>query len=143
MRKHNPAASFTSVAASMNLPFRRFPADSDQLPTVSFVIPDLGHDMHDGSVATGDAWLRANLDAYARWAVDHASLLVVTFDECAGSEPVDSTPIATILVGAGVKHTTVREPATLYSLLRMIEELYRLPAIGWEKTAPPITGAWN
>ena len=37
--------------------------------------------MHDGTVAQGDTWLQAALDAYANWAAAHNSLLVVTFDE--------------------------------------------------------------
>jgi hypothetical protein len=38
------------------------------LPAISFVVPDLRHDMHDGSVASGDRWLRKKLDRYVRWA---------------------------------------------------------------------------
>ncbi len=143
VRKHNPCASFTNVADSANQPWTSFPTDFTLLPTVSFVIPDLDHDMHDGSVRDADAWLEANLDAYARWAEAHHSLLVVTFDEPGGSDAPESTPIATILVGASVRRTVVAQPLTLYSLLRMIDEMYGLPTLGNEGTAPPITGAWS
>jgi hypothetical protein len=143
VRKHNPSASFTNVPGSANLPFTSFPADYSRLPTVSFVIPDIRHDMHDGSVAEGDAWLRENLDGYARWAPAHKSLLIVTFDECAGKDPVDSTPIAAIFVGASVRPDTSPRRATLYSLLRLMEEIYGLPALGEEGSAPRITGIWE
>lgn len=143
VRKHNPAASFTNVPGSSNLPLQSFPADFSRLPTVSFVIPDLAHDMHDGSVAQGDEWLKENLDGYARWAPANASLLVLTFDECAGRDPVDSTPIATILVGASVRPGVSAQRVTLYSLLRMIEEIYGLPTLAEEGTAPRITGVWD
>jgi len=144
VRKHNPCASFTNVPGSVNLPFSSFPsADYTLLPTVSFVIPNLDNDMHDGSVAAGGAWLQANLDGYARWATDHNSLLIVTFDECAGSDPVSTTPIATILAGAAVRRSTSSQHVTLYSLLRLVEDIHGLPYLGNEATAPRIAGVWN
>ncbi|MGI8584474.1 MAG: alkaline phosphatase family protein [Chitinophagaceae bacterium] len=41
-----------------NQPFTAFPADFNLLPTVSFVIPSLDNDMHDGAILTGDTWLK-------------------------------------------------------------------------------------
>ena len=143
VRRHNPCASFTNVANAVNLPFSSFPSDYALLPTVSFVVPNLDHDMHDGTVASGDAWLQTNLDGYAQWAPAHNGLLIVTFDECAGSDPVATTPIATILVGASVRAGIFPQRVTLYSLLRMIEEIYGLPVLGEEGAAPRITGLWN
>jgi hypothetical protein len=145
VRKHNPSASFTNLpGATVNLPFTSFPsADFSQLPTVSFVIPNLDNDMHDGSVAAGDGWLQANLDGYARWAGAHYSLLIVTFDEPAGSDPVSTTPIATILAGTSITRGFASNPATLYSLLRMVDEIYGLPYLGAEASAPQIAGIWN
>ena len=99
---------------------------------MSFVIPNLDNDMHDGTVAAGDSWLQANLDGYARWARGHNSLLIVTFDECAGSDPVATTPIATIFVGASVRSVVSPQRLTLYSLLRLVEEIYGLPSLGQE-----------
>ncbi len=145
VRKHNPCASFTNLRGDVvNLPFSSFPSlDYTQLPTVSFVIPNLNDDMHDGSVAAADAWLQTNLDAYARWAILHNSLLVVTFDECAASDLVSSTPIATILTGASVRQGVSPQRVTLYSLLRMVEEIHALPYLGEEASAPRITGVWR
>lgn len=88
-RKHNPWVSFANLAPGVNQPFTSFPTDYNRLPTVSFVSPNMCHDMHDCSVATGDAWLARNLDGYARWAMTHNSLLVVTFDENAGGSVND------------------------------------------------------
>jgi hypothetical protein len=143
VRRHNPCASFTNVPDAVNLPWTSFPADYTQLPTVSFVVPNLDHDMHDGTVAAADAWLQANLDGYVRWASSNNSLLIVTFDECAGSDPVASTPIATIFVGASARPGVYQQRATLYSLLRLIEEIYGLPVLGEEGSAPRITGVWE
>lgn len=144
VRKHNPWASFTNAPDAVNLPFSDFPApDYTLLPTVSIVVPNLDNDMHDGSVAAGDAWLQNNLDGFVRWAVDHNSLFIVTFDECAGTDPVATTPIATILVGARVRQGTYDSPITLYSILRMLEDAYGLPYLGEEKSAPSISGIWE
>ncbi|MGA3091708.1 MAG: alkaline phosphatase family protein [Terriglobales bacterium] len=97
-RKHVPWVSFCNlphgktVADSSNLRFREdFPTNHNLLPTVSFVIPNLVNDMHDGvvpsSIATGDVWLRDQLDAYYHWAMQHNSLLILTFDE-SGAAPL-------------------------------------------------------
>lgn len=93
-RKHVPWISFanvpngTTVATSSNLRFADFPSDPgryDTLPTVSFIIPNLDNDMHNGpvkeSVPKGDSWLRQNIDSYYQWAKSHNSLLILTFDE--------------------------------------------------------------
>ena len=44
-----------------------FPTNFERLPSVSLVVPNLLHDMHDGSIAEGDAWLRRTLGGYAQW----------------------------------------------------------------------------
>lgn len=49
-RKHSPWVNFTHVPKSANMRFEDFPADYSLLPTVSFVIPNLDHDMHDGTI---------------------------------------------------------------------------------------------
>src|SRR5262249_9073419 len=95
-RKHNPWVSFTNLPASLNMPFSSFPSDYSQLPTVSIVVPNQNNDMHDGSIADGDAWLQSNLDSYAQWAQAHNSLLIVTWDEDDYSQ---SNQIPTIFVG--------------------------------------------
>src|SRR4051794_7892969 len=70
-RKHNPWVDFSNVPASSNLTLAAFPSDYSQLPTVSFVVPNLDNDMHDGTVAEGDTWLRNHFDGYAQWARTH------------------------------------------------------------------------
>ncbi len=99
-RKHVPWISFanvpngTTVETSSNLRFLDFPDSThyDELPTVSFVIPNLDHDMHNCDppnctgelsccIRKGDDWLRENLDPYYQWAKKNNSLLILTFDE--------------------------------------------------------------
>ena len=48
---------------------------------LSFVIPNLKDDMHDGTITQADTWLNKNLSAYATWAQANNSLLIVTWDE--------------------------------------------------------------
>src|SRR5258706_15978841 len=55
-RKHNSWESFVNARATERN-FSEFPRDFTRLPTISFVIPDLNHDMHDGSGAVGGTWL--------------------------------------------------------------------------------------
>src|ERR1700761_8203506 len=85
-RKHNPIPDFTSVPADDNQPLANFPGDYSKLPAVSFVGPNMMSDMHDGTPAQADSWLKDKLDAYRDWAMSHHSLLVVTWDEDDGSD---------------------------------------------------------
>lgn len=136
-RKHNPWVDFKNVPATSNRPFSDFPSDPSRLPTVSFVVPNLCHDMHDCDVATGDRWARDHLAPYVTWARTHDSLLVVTFDEDDGT---DTNRIATFLVGPMVKTTTVSQRIDHYNVLRTIEDLYGLEPLGGARAAAPLTG---
>ena len=84
-RKHNPWVNWVAkvfpvpanqLTSTVNRAFTQFPSDFTQLPTVSFVIPNQLHDMHDGSRKQGDDWLRDNFNAYAVWARTNNSLLI-------------------------------------------------------------------
>ena len=107
-RDHNPWLSFGDLEG-VRQAFSEFPTDFGKLPTVSFVIPNPLHDMHDGSVTEGDRWLQANsvLRRVGENSID--SLLVVTFDEDQGTT---NNQVATIVFGAGAgdrpQQTTAR-----------------------------------
>ncbi|MFE2413844.1 alkaline phosphatase family protein [Kitasatospora sp. NPDC059408] len=139
-RKHVPWTNFTNVPASASLPFTSFPTDFTQLPTVSWVIPNLCDDIHDCSIPTGDTWLKNNLDAYVQWAKTHNSLLITTFDEDDSAGP---NQIATFFNGQQVKPGTYTEQIDHFSVLRTIEDMYGLPYAGAAAQATPITDAWN
>jgi hypothetical protein len=139
-RKHNPWVNFTNVPSADNRTFAAFPSDYAKLPTVAFVVPNLNNDMHDGTIAQGDAWLKANIGGYAQWAKAHDSELVVTWDEDDNSS---ANRIPTILVGAHVRPGTYDEQITHYSLLRTIEDFYRLPAAAESAGAAPISDAFG
>jgi acid phosphatase len=138
-RKHNPWVDFTSTPPSANQPLTAFPADDAALPTVSVVVPDLCDDMHSCPVSVGDAWARQHLDGYVQWARTHHSLLVVTFDEDSGRS---QNHIPTMLVGPMVRPGEVGGRADHYTLLRTIEDMYGLPALGEAAHTAPLTGMW-
>jgi acid phosphatase len=154
-RKHVPWISFSNipngktVADSSNLRFPEdFPSDFKSLPTISFVIPNLVNDMHDGSIPSGikagDKWLREQIDAYYNWAKQHNSLLILTFDESGQSKllggltnPADKDPkkrnhIVTIFAGAHIKHGEYAEGngITHVNILRTLEAMYKLSKSG-------------
>ena len=138
-RKHAPWVNFPSVPRSANLPFTAFPSSHTALPQLSFVIPDLDHDMHDGTVGEGDQWLRSNLGGYATWAATHNSLLVLTWDEDDRSE---SNRVVTVIAGAHVRAGRYAERIDHYRLLSTLEELERVPRVGRSISAAPVTSIW-
>ncbi len=147
-RKHNPWANWVNnpvganqFPASVNQPFTAFPTDFSQLPTISFVVPNQQNDMHDGTVAQGDAWLRNNLDAYVQWAQKNNSLLIVTFDE---NDFSPGNRISTFFVGPMVKSGfTDAQPVNHFNVLRTLEDIYGLPTAGASAAAAPIAGVWG
>ncbi|HWG25852.1 alkaline phosphatase family protein [Actinospica sp.] len=139
-RKHNPWVNFTNVPATDNRTFAAFPSDYSKLPTVSFVVPNLTDDMHDGTIAQGDTWLKTNIDGYAQWAKTHNSELIVTWDEDDNSS---DNQIPTLIVGAKIHPGTYDEQITHYNVLRTIEDFYRLPAADESATATPISDIFS
>jgi acid phosphatase len=137
-RKHAPWTNFTNVPASVAKPMGAFTGDGS-LPTVSFVVPNLDDDMHDGSIAAADSWLASHLSGYAAWAKANNSLLIVTWDE--DDDKADNR-IATIVYGAGVKPGSYDTPIDHYSVLSTIQEIYGLPKIGHTANSPAISGIW-
>ena len=130
---HNPWESFTE-SANVGRPFSQFPLGRfDSLPTVSFVVPNLYNDMHDGSIARGDRWLKDHLAGYMTWAKTHNSLLIVTFDEDDGQE---GNHVLTVVVGDHVPAGENSTPTSHLSLIRTIENMYGLPALAESMSAP-------
>jgi phosphatidylinositol-3-phosphatase len=138
-RKHNPWVDFANIPADANLPLSALPTDLAALPTVAIVIPNLCHDMHDCPVATGDAWAQQHLTGYLDWARTHNSLLIVTFDEDAGTA---ANHIPTVFAGPMVRAGDVPNRIDHYAILRTIEDMYQLPPLGVAAATPPITGIW-
>ncbi|WP_205876663.1 alkaline phosphatase family protein [Mycobacterium camsae] len=141
-RKHVPWVNFSNVPASVSVPFSAFPAPGNyaSLPTVSFVIPNNDNNMHDGSIAQGDAWLNSRMSAYANWARANNSLLILTWDEDDGG-PRNQIP--TVFYGAHVQPGSYNETISHYNVLSTLQEMYGLPKTGYAATAPVIATIWG
>lgn len=139
-RKHNPVPNFASAPVEANRPFSAFPADLNKLPTVAYVVPNMMDDMHDGSAAQADAWLKQNLDGYVRWAGAHHSLLILTWDEDDGTQ---NNQIVTLVVGEGVKPGRYNRHLTHYDVLRTLTDMYGLKPIGRGADAKAISNIWR
>lgn len=139
-RKHNPWVQFNNVPTSLNQPFTVFPEDFSKLPTVSFVIPNHQNDMHDGNIQQADQWLKENLSSYVAWAKTHRSLLIVTWDEDDFSK---ANRIPTIFVGPMVKPGKYSESINHYHVLRTIEDIYHVSALGESAKVHAISSVWK
>ncbi len=146
VRRHCPwvywqGAASNGIPAASNLPFTSFPQGNfTALPTVSFVIPNLNNDIHDGTVAQGDTWVKNNLSAYITWASSHNSLFILTFDEDDNSE---GNQITTMFVGPMVKKGQYANTINHYNVLRTLEDMYGLPYAGSAASASPVTNCWT
>lgn len=146
-RKHNPVANWqeTGLPAELNrrfadFPGGEFPGDFSKLPTISFVIPDQDNDMHDGSFEEADDWLRKHIGPYVDWAMEHNSLLILTWDE---DNYREGNHIVTILAGQMVKAGSSDQRIDHYNVLRTLLDFYGRPALGASRDAEPIKGVWK
>ena len=132
VRKHNPAISYTSIsgnaAACANISsFANFdPAAAN----FEFITPNMINDMHDGTVADGDNFLKVFLPRITGSAAFDNSLVLVTFDE--GTTNVNGGGhIATIAITPNMTPGFKGGGAyTHYSVLRTIEQAWGLPTLG-------------
>ena len=149
VRKHNPwvnwqEASVNAVPSDENLPLARFPTDFTTLPTVSIVVPNNYHNMHDGTdpdrIRRADEWLREHLDGYIQWTRNHNSLFILTWDE--GNKDDEANRIPTIVVGPMVRPGQSSEKITHINVLRTLEDMYGLCSSGEGANAAPILQIW-
>jgi phosphatidylinositol-3-phosphatase len=157
--RHNPPPYYTALGGCSNfdVPFTQLAPDlaSSSLPAFSFVTPNLNHDMHDGTVAMGDNWLKKHLKAILKSAAYTTGTvaLFITWDEgevgttgedCATNTTDGSCQVATIVVSPSTNPGTVS--STLfnhYSLLLTTEQLLGVPPLGNAATANSMLGAFN
>ena len=100
--KHNPAAYFVdaddrTACERDNVAFDQFPADlANGLPEFSLITPDICNDMHDCSVAVGDAWLQDVVTRITDSATYHEgrTAIFIVFDESEGAGTMPFIAIA-------------------------------------------------
>lgn len=140
-RKHEPAISFRAIrddpSACANITdLSHFdPSAAD----FSLIVPNACHDMHDCSVATGDAWLKTFLPRILdSSAFRDGGTLFITTDESDDSHAPNH--VATIVASANGPHgTTSDHRYDHYSLLRTIEQLLKLPCLANSCDAQPMS----
>ena len=142
--KHNPYVFF-QIAGTLppegNKTFAQFPErDFDDLPTVSFVVPDQWHDEHDGTDVLCDQWLQQNMSGYNEWAKHHNSIMITTWDE---DDFTVANQIATVFTGAEVVPGQYNQTINHYNVLRTIEDLYGLTPSNNASTVDPIHGIFR
>jgi hypothetical protein len=88
VKRHNPLAYFSDVANSSEkynlVPFTKFASDlaNHTLPNFSFIVPNLMHDAHDGTLSAADSWLKANIaPLLASATFQKDGILMIVFDE--------------------------------------------------------------
>jgi hypothetical protein len=104
------------------------------LPTFIWITPNLCHDMHDCSTATGDRFLSKLLPPLLR-ALGRHGLLFLTWDEGSSNDGccrlASGGHIATIVAGGGARaRARLHTPVDHYSLLQTVEDLLSLSRLG-------------
>jgi phosphatidylinositol-3-phosphatase len=94
-----------------------------QLPKYVFITPNLDHDMHDGSIAQGDAWLSRELPPLlASEAFRNGGVLFLVWDEGGGLFASDDPPMIVVSpnVRSGYRSTV---PYDESSFLKTVQEI--------------------
>lgn len=145
-QKHNPFIYFDNIRNNQNrcrsiVPYTEISSDFKSIqttPDFAWITPNMCSDMHDCSVAKGDAWLAKQIPLILQSPAftNQKSLLVLTWDEGEGS---GSNQIPTILIGNSVKQGFISHtPYTHYSLLHTIENIWGLAPLTINTQNSPI-----
>jgi hypothetical protein len=128
------------------VPFTQFATDlkNGQLPSFSFVIPNLCDDAHDCSVSQADQWLQTNIAPLFNSPTFYQdTLLIFTWDESGSDNAYGGGNVEWAAFGAGVKQGYKQSSSTVYqhqSTLRLIlEELGVSTFPGDAASAPDMT----
>jgi hypothetical protein len=128
VRRHDPAMSFTFVSRSSQCGNVRPLARFDPNVNLAFVVPNLCNDMHDCSMARGDAFLKAFVP-HVLTAPDWAhTLLVITFDEGTTSTNGGGR-VFTVVARQGLSGKVSTITHNHYGLLRTVERVFGLPCM--------------
>ncbi|MCL6521972.1 MAG: alkaline phosphatase family protein [Firmicutes bacterium] len=144
--KHDPFRYFQDIRRSPTrlrhlVGFDQLRQDlaTGRLPAFAFIVPDLCHDGHDCPLAEADAWLGGfvrQVEASPAW--DARSVLFVLWDEGSGADTSGAPGLSpgggrTLLLAlsplarAGYRSDL---PFSHASLLRTVEDAWRLPRLG-------------
>jgi acid phosphatase len=141
--KHNPFLYFNDVRSASNCTTveQPYPGVAGLVsaltgagaPDFVWITPNLANDMHDGSVAAGDAWLRANLAPVlaSSWFTAGNATVIVTMDENDAQSTPAGGQVPMVVISSKAKGIgAVTTHGNHYGALRSIEETYRLGLLG-------------
>ncbi len=151
VRRHNPFSYFSDVVNSsvekMNLvPFTEFATDraNGRLPELSYVVPNIYNDGHNGTLAQADYWLKTNIGPLVASTAFQQSndLLVIVFDESYDTDTAyGGGHVAMVVVGPkvrkGYKSTTLYQHQ---STLRLISQALGLTTFPGKAAYAPTMG---
>lgn len=140
-RKHNPWTHFSNLNHANERPYSDLAADiaAQQLPRLSFVIPNNCNNTHDCALAVGDTWLQNNVPALIA-AVGPRGLVVVTWDE---DNNISGNHILTVFAGPQVRSGYVStQPINHYGLLRTLCDALGVPPFANAVSQVPLTDIW-
>jgi len=136
--RHNPPPYYTRLhdCALNDVPYTQLQTDlqANTLPAFAFITPNVCNDMHNCSVAQGDAWLQAEVPKLLASAAYQSGTmaLFITWDEGTGGSSNDCATntsdvgchVATIMVSPSTpKGSTSAVLFNHYSLLRTTQEM--------------------
>ena len=140
--RHNPETYYTNLGtdcSNYDVPLGAVP---DLSARFTFVTPNLINDMHDGTIADGDSFLKTfvpALMATPQYQTD-STVIFITWDENSGSSG-DQVPC--IVISPFTHGVSDATPYTHYSLLRTTEELLGLPLLGNAASANSMLGKFG
>jgi hypothetical protein len=139
-RKHNPAISYRSISRNPTrcANITHLAGFNAAVADFEMIVPNLINDMHSSSVAAGDAFLKAFVPEITNSPAFADSVLFITWDE-GGTSRRGGGHIATIVISPGMTPgSRFAAAATHYSMLRTIEDAWRMPYLGQAATAAPL-----
>lgn len=145
--RHNPWAYFVNDRAAClkhDVPATRLAHDAKtgKLPNVGFVIPDVMHDAHDGTLAQADAWISARiatLTAGPDWKSGRLAI-VVTADE---DDSHGDNTVLTVVATHHQRPRVVTTPLSHYSLTGFLDDVIGAKHLRNARTAPSLAKAFH
>jgi hypothetical protein len=130
-RKHEPAITWTSVSGNSTRCARitDFSHFDPNLGNYWFIVPNLCHDMHDCSIATGDTFLQGFIPRVLNSAASADSLVVLTWDEGTTSTGGGGKIVTIVISPYGKAAFTSATAHSHYSLLHTIETAWGMPCL--------------
>jgi hypothetical protein len=145
--RHNPWTYFVDSRTNCRKydnPASRLATDAagGHLPNVGFLIPNMVHDAHDGTLAQADDWIARRIGmmtAGPDWAAGRLAI-VITADE---DDHSDGNRVLTVVGSRYQAHKVVTTRLNHYSLTRLIEDVLHVPHLRNARYAADMRAAFG